>query len=560
MVERVGSFNAPQDKSLYVGENNLKEIAKVIDNDNSGFLENDELNIPDSLRAKIDTDKDGKVSVYEFVSGLKDDKISVTDFSKENSEKIANTLISDKVNANSLGTIGDLIDTNHNGTVSRTELAKALSSEKIKLSGNYLIGNDNITAIPDNAREYIDVIKSLIMKKDSYGNYISDSGTYTHAQANKILNDFIDNTVMPSTSITSADKVNLIKEQIMKRDSYGNYNNETGSLKHERANELIKKVLDTPPANYIPDGKNAKDYVILIKEQIMKKDSDGYYIKDSGTYKNDEAKKMINDFINQTAIPSNNINFSDKIEIIKSQIMKRDSYGDYNKDTGSITNNEADELIKKVFLNPVNPVFPDGNSAKIQIDLIKSLIMKRDSYGDYNRDSGTYTHNEADKMISDLIDNTVMPSNTVCNSDKVKMIKEQIMKKDSYGDYNKDSGTFTEKQANELINKIINTPPDNQIDGTGAKDYVLLIRSQIRNKDSYGNYDQDSGIYTPDQANKMINEFIGKTVMQSSVLSSADKIEIIKAQVMKKDSFGNYDKNTGSLTQKQANDLIKKLV
>src|SRR5206468_3983353 len=102
----------------------------------------------------------------------------------------------------------------------------------IKLSGKYLIENSNYSTPSngDEAKLYINLIKSQVMSKNSSGDYDKNTGAYTNQQANKLINDFIDRVLVPSHHISPFDKFQIIKDQIMTKDNSGNYQADTGSL------------------------------------------------------------------------------------------------------------------------------------------------------------------------------------------------------------------------------------------------------------------------------------------------------------------------------------------
>lgn len=90
-----------------------------------------------------------------------------------------------------------------------------------------------------------------------------------------------------------------------------------------------------------------------------------------------------------------------------------------------------------------------------------------------------------------------------------------------------------------------------------ARDFVQEIANNKMKKDRWGNNDPSTGIFTPEEANRRIKEYLSQEVMSSERISMQDKFTLITENKMAKDRWGNYDNATGALKASEAADLAK---
>lgn len=90
-----------------------------------------------------------------------------------------------------------------------------------------------------------------------------------------------------------------------------------------------------------------------------------------------------------------------------------------------------------------------------------------------------------------------------------------------------------------------------------ARRFIQEIESSKMKKDNWGNYDPSTGIFKPEEANRRIQEYLRKEVLDSGRLSLGDKFALLSENLMKKDNWGNYDPSTGALKATEAEEIAK---
>ncbi len=340
-------------------------------------------------------------------------------------------------------------------------------------------GNGNSSGAYE-AKRYIDSVKSQVMQKktDSWGNeyYDTNTGSLTHADAFKLINDYMQNRVISNPYIAPHEKIDLIKNDVMKTkvNSWGQelYDYNSGVFNHDQAKSLLKGVLQQAGNNQNTNYEYSQKYIGTLKGLIMQEKTNSYgqkfYDKNTGIFTHEEGKAFVKEFISQAVINSRYIYPDQKIEIINSQKMKKlvDAWGQpyYDKNTGILTQPEASDLVKSVLNQTVHSgnSYMDSQYAQNYLNTLKSQIMqeKKDAWGKpfYDENTGTITHEDGNRMTYDFIKNFILTSQSIFPNNKIQMIESQKMQKltDAWGQpyYNKNSGILTHEQARELVKTV----------------------------------------------------------------------------------------------------------
>ena len=111
--------------------------------------------------------------------------------------------------------------------------SKAANFEKDRMPG----GNAS------SAREFIQLIESKTVELDIFGNEAPGTGIISHRDGRNLIKDFIENTVVRSPRLSVDDKLNIIKNQQMAQDMFGNYDVSSGTLTVDDANRLAREAL-----------------------------------------------------------------------------------------------------------------------------------------------------------------------------------------------------------------------------------------------------------------------------------------------------------------------------
>lgn len=348
MIPSVQPFVIPRQNSFYIGSQNVANLAASLDRNRDGRFSQDELQLTSAMRQLLDTNRDNQIQLFELTDGLQRNQISLQNFGAQSAHQLAGSILRNgQVFSEALGTLGRTIDSNRDGFVNQNELAQSLSFGQVFLSGNYLVGRHGQNGSAGWARETIQTLETQKMKKDRYGRWDPSTGLFTPDEANKKINAFLNNKLLPSQDIPLSDKLSIFKDQIMAKDRYGRWDPSKGSLTADKASSLARQALEQPLQSNM-DEYGARNHVQTLRSVIMEKDQYGRYKKDSGLLTHDQANERLRQFFNQVVLPSQTISSSTKLTLIRSEVMSKDQYGRYDKTTGSLTPSQAQELSRKI--------------------------------------------------------------------------------------------------------------------------------------------------------------------------------------------------------------------
>lgn len=375
------SFITPPANSYYLNPASLNQVARVFDQNRDGVIGRDELQVSPQLLRQLDRNRDNLIQLFEFEQGLNNNQVSVQNLSPAASHQIAQVLIADRIFSAGLGSLGQAVDSNYDGFVTRQELAMAMNTGRVILSGSYLVatqpnwppayppnpghpgypggpgqvpGGPGYPPYPgmgktaEQTRSYIAELESNKMRKDSWGNYDPSTGIFTPEEANAKIRKFFEDEVVNSSAMSLKDKLEIFKSQRMKKDSWGNDDPAKGCVTGKQASDLAEKAAKATQPNPF-ERDFAKNYIDTLSGEKMKADSWGNDDYSSGLYTPAQANTLIKAFLRSSVIDSREISRDEKLALIRSQTMKKDSWGNDNPRTGSLTALEAQQLSKEVF-------------------------------------------------------------------------------------------------------------------------------------------------------------------------------------------------------------------
>lgn len=376
------SFITPPANSYYLNPASLNQVARVFDQNRDGVIGRDELRVSPQLLRQLDRNRDNLIQLFEFESGLVNNQVSVQQLAPAVSHQIAQVLIADRIFSAGLGSLGQVVDSNYDGFVTRQELGMALNTGRVILSGSYLVaphqpnqpnwppayppnpgypggpgqvpGGPGYPPYPgmgktvEQTRAYISELESNKMRKDSWGNNDPSTGIFTPEEANAKIRKFLEDEVVNSSAMSLKDKLEIFKSQRMKKDSWGNDDPAKGSVSGKQASDLAEKAAKASQPNPF-ERDFAKNYIDTLSGEKMKPDSWGNDDYSSGLYTPAQANTLIKAFIRSAVLDSREMSRDEKLALIRSQTMKKDSWGNDNPRTGSLTTLEAQQLSKEVF-------------------------------------------------------------------------------------------------------------------------------------------------------------------------------------------------------------------
>lgn len=373
------SFIIPPANSYYLNPASLNQVARVFDQNRDGLIGRDELQVSPQLLRQLDRNRDNLIQLFEFEQGLNNNQVSVQHLSPAVSHQIAQVLIADRIFSAGLGSLGQAVDSNYDGFVTRQELALALNTGRVILSGSYLVaphqpnwppayppnpgypggpgqvpGGPGYPPYPgmgktlEQSQAYISELESNKMRKDSWGNFDPNTGIFTPEEANAKIRKFLEEEVVNSSAMSLKDKLDLLKGQRMKKDSWGNDDPSKGSVTGKQASELAEKAAKATSPNPF-ERDFAKTHIETLSAEKMKADSWGNDDYTSGLYTPAQANRLIKDFLRSQVLDARELSRDEKLALIRSLIMKKDSWGNDNPRTGALTALEAQQLSKEVF-------------------------------------------------------------------------------------------------------------------------------------------------------------------------------------------------------------------
>ena len=304
---------------------------------------------------------------------------------------------------------------------------------------------------------------------------------------------------------------------------------------------------------------NLRSEIEAINSQKMKQDQWGNYDPNTGLFTAEQANKKVLDLVNTKLLPSTTIRLSDKLDLLKSLIMKTDQWGNNLPATGSLTASQAQSLAQQV-LSQADDAIDKGYDAQKLVETLRSVQMKKDQWGNDISGSGLLTRTQCNARIKSFIENQVVSSTRLNVADKLALIRSEQMKRDQWGNDNPATGSLSASQANSLAQKALAQPEDPICGMYDAQKFIETLRNLKMQKDQWGNENSATGLLTQSQCNARIKAFIKNQVMSSPSLNVADKLVLIRSEQMKRDQWGNEDASTGSLTSREAQDLAREVL
>lgn len=214
---------------------------------------------------------------------------------------------------------------------------------------------------------------------------------------------------------------------------------------------------DYPWPGYGPSAEEARRYIAEIDSQKMKTDSWGNYDPNTGIFKPEEANARIKAYFEKEVLPSASLSMGEKFDLIKSQRMGKDSWGNYTPAKGSLKDEEVASFAKRAAEQAKPDPYRPG-SAREMLSAIAAERQKADSWGNDDPRSGLLKPSDANAILKKLIGEQVVSGYSVPRDEKLAIIKEHTMKKDSWGNEMPRSGALTADEARRLSQQVFDQP------------------------------------------------------------------------------------------------------
>lgn len=313
--------------------------------------------------------------------------------------------------------------------------------------------------------------------------------------------------------------------------------------------------------------EEALNYLGDIESMVMEKNSDGTYDRNSGIYTQEQARDLVMTAINTQIIPSATLTGLDKLELILSQTrlvdhnIALDNNGSYMKFGGTLNRLEGQHLINEM----VNHLSShDLYDAQALLDTLQELKVQHNDFS-----SGLFLDHNANALSKQILQKVIEDKGHLNPGEKLNIIRSQIMPYQPNIGYDQKQGSLTPQEAQEFMNKLLPnsgvypsqphaTPAP--VNLSSAKAQINMIKSQTKQYQHGYGYSQSPGLYTPEEANKRINNVLKESIIPSPYMSLQDKLNLIKEAQMAKQVDGQFDPHSGSLKPREAKRLVKQAV
>ena len=342
--------------SYYLPPQAQQSLVKALDQNNNRIITRDELNLSPQVARGIDQNRDGRVQNQEILNALQQNKLSFERLNTFAAQDFAVSFLPRPVQAAALGELGRVIDTDNDAYITAGEMSQALSSGTVSVKGNYLVANAGGNGAIDRARSYIESIKDNTMKRNPYGDWDSSTGIFKPHEANHRIQQYLQTHVLTAADIATADKLELLSSNVMKRNRYGSgYDNTTGALEPRTAQTMANTVATNVRFHPFQNGDALNTVTAIANIRMQRNQYGSGYDNQTGLFTPGDANKHIKTII-QNLITNPTISAAEKLEIIDTQTARRNQYGSgYDPYTGALTPREADALRRKVFDTPPAP-------------------------------------------------------------------------------------------------------------------------------------------------------------------------------------------------------------
>ncbi|PKL76925.1 MAG: hypothetical protein CVV27_07790 [Candidatus Melainabacteria bacterium HGW-Melainabacteria-1] len=197
----------------------------------------------------------------------------------------------------------------------------------------------------------------------------------------------------------------------------------------------------------------ARRQIADIENQKMKPDQWGNPNPNTGIFKPEEANARIKAYFDKEIVSAVSLSLSEKFELIKSQRMGRDQWGNYTPSKGSLKDDEAASIAKrsaeKAWAKPFEP-----QAIRDMLNAVASERQKADQWGNDDPRSGLLKPADANAVIKTLLSNSVIKGHALSRDEKLTIIKEHTMRKDQWGNEMPRTGALTQAEARSLSQQV----------------------------------------------------------------------------------------------------------
>lgn len=193
-----------------------------------------------------------------------------------------------------------------------------------------------------------------------------------------------------------------------------------------------------------------------INTRKMKPDTWGKPDPKTGIFSPDEANTMIRTYLEKDVLSSGRMSLSQKFSLIKALRMARDQWGAYLPFQGSLRDEDAFLLARRA----AELSRPEPRPGAIR-ELIVAVVAERQGADKWGKDdplSGLLSPADANALIRRMISEGVLTDRSLSPDQKLAIIKENTMQKDSWGADLPRTGALTEAEAAQLSRLVFSQP------------------------------------------------------------------------------------------------------
>lgn len=212
-----------------------------------------------------------------------------------------------------------------------------------------------------------------------------------------------------------------------------------------------------PWPGYGPSVEEARRTIQELEGQKMKTDNWGNLDPSTGIFKPEEANTRIKDYFDKNILNSNSLGLGEKFELIKSERMAKDNWGNYTPAKGSLKDDEVSAYAKRA----AEQARPDGYRPGSERELLTAIAAERqkaDNWGNDDPRSGLLKPSDANAILKKLISEEIVTTPRLSRDEKLALIKEHTMKKDNWGNELTRSGALTADEARRLSQQVFDQP------------------------------------------------------------------------------------------------------
>lgn len=162
---------------------------------------------------------------------------------------------------------------------------------------------------------------------------------------------------------------------------------------------------------------------------------------------------------------------------------------------------------------------------------------------------------QSKEMVKQFLRVNIIPNLSFLTSDKLAAINSEVMKVNRKGGYDLSSGSLTPAEARGMIKQLFSDSSSPHY----PDDHIRTLRGVAMKKDINGHYLPTTGVYTLEEINQKVKNYLCQTVINSNHISDQLKEITIQREIIQHDRYGKPAPNSGSLSPTEALGMLNEL-